>query len=164
MATHPRLDMAMGRIRCDDPEAPVVKFGHGEVCFQQAGRIEPGGVGDDSGVSIDAVGGDALHHRTGVAALHEEFRHEGHVHEAHAFPDRPMLALPLAKPVLATPTQLTDRGLDTGTGVPVSAFPTGDIAEVRTLSGELVVQGRALDAARGRHRSPGEVGLIDHAQ
>ena len=50
------------------------------------------------------------------------------------------------------------------TGVPVSALPSADVAEVRALRHQPVVERRGLGAAGGLHRPGRVVALVDHAE
>ena len=152
----------------DHPEPVLVELGHREVGFQRAAGVEPLGVGDPAGLAVHPVGGDLLQHPAGVAALHIELGHEGHVHQDHAGARGVVLGLPVAEPVLPAPGQ---PGLRRGAiwhgalrGVPVGALPAADVPEVRPLRHQPLVDRRHLRAARGPHRPARVVGLVHHAE
>ena len=105
VAAHPGLDVAVRGVGGDDPEALVVELGDGEVGLERAALVEPLRVGDDARRAVDVVGRDVVEEPPGVAPLHEELRHERHVHEDHALARRLVLGLPVREPVLPAPRE-----------------------------------------------------------
>ena len=96
------------------------------------------------GVAVDVVGRQVLEQPARVAALHEELRHERHVHRDDVLAGRAVLGRPPVEPVLPAPRQrLDDRRRLARRRVPVGALPAADVAEVRAARGEPVVQRRS---------------------
>ena len=135
-------------VRRDDKEAVVREFRDRKIRLERARIIEPLRVGDHTWLAIDSVRGHSIEHAPGIAPLHQELRHERHVHEPGALAHRAMLLLPVREPVLSPPRQLLDNRLDARRRVPVGALPATHIAEVGTLLRQPVVHRRTLDAAR----------------
>ena len=154
----------MRRVGGDHPEAIVVELGHGEIGFEATGLIEPLGVGDDPSFAVYAIGRDPLECTARIRPLHEEFRHERHVHKPDALTDCAMLLGPVGEPVLPAPGQCLHDGFDARGCEPVGALPAGHIAEVGTRTGQAIMDRGALDSASGLHRLAGEVGLVHHAE
>ena len=111
VAAHPRLGMAVGGVRCHHPESVLVELGDGEVGLQRAAVVEPLGVGDETGLGVDAVRREVVEEGSGVTALHEELRHERHVHRDDAVAGCLVLGLPVGEPVLPAPREPLDGRL-----------------------------------------------------
>ena len=153
---HPGLDVAVRGVGGDDPEALVVELGHGEVGLERAALVEPLGVGDRRPASPSTSLAEMRSSTApGVAALHEELRHERHVHDDHALARGAVLGRPVREPVLAGPTTACSAsGSTPARRVPVGALPAADVAEVRAAA-RPAGRGTATAWRRARSASSG---------
>ena len=132
VAAHPGLHVAVRGVRGDHPEPVAGQLGHGEIGFQRAAGVEPLGVGDLAGLAVHLIGGDPLQHAAGVASLHVELGHEGHVHQDHAVAPRD--ARPPGSGTLRPPPgQFARIRLCPLRRVPVRALPPAHVPEIRPL-------------------------------
>ncbi len=154
----------MGGVGGDDPVPIVVELGHGEIGFDRAGLVQPLRVRDHAGVTVDVVGRQLVQQPAGVATLHEELRHERHVHHDHVVASRLVLGSPVVEPVLSAPRQPLDHGFDTFRGEPVRTFPAADVLEVTALQLQPLMDRRHLGVARRVHRPARVVALVDHPE
>ncbi len=105
MPFQPGAGVAVRRIGGDHHVTLLTELDDREVGLDAARFIEPLRVGDASRCAVHRVGRQAVEMRPGIAPLHQEFAHEGHVHQDHAFTAGPVLGFPPAEPVLAAPGQ-----------------------------------------------------------
>jgi hypothetical protein len=74
------------RVRTHHQELALGQPRHRQVGLDPTALVGPLGVGDPTGGHIEVVAAQPVEQRQGIPALHEELRHEGHVHEDDAFP------------------------------------------------------------------------------
>ena len=156
--------MAVRNVRGNDHELLFVELGDGEVRFQLSRLVEPLGVGDLACLGVDFIGRDVIQEDTGIAALYQEFSHEGHVHQDHVLAAGAVLLFPPGEPVRPAPGQAVGHGLMPFRRIPARRFPSADVPEMSACFRQPVVERGFARPARGHWLAVGIVAGIYQAE
>src|SRR5690606_7286070 len=107
-------------------------------------------VDDPAWRHIQLVGAEALQEWERIASLDRYLAEGGHVEQANTSTHGQMLFTLVVEPVLPFPAVAIFARLPV-TSEPVRPFPSRNFAEDRAACPQMLVQGRATDAARAAH-------------
>ena len=127
--------------------------------------LQPLGVRDHAGLTVDLVGRDAIQRAARLRPLDEELRHEGHVHQPDGLAYGAVLRRPSTRTSSAAPTTARPRAArprPARTSRPPSQPLTSRKYAPSPPAGR--GSGDRFTPARGQHRSAREVRLVDHAE
>ena len=139
----------MSHVGDDDHEAILGEARHGEISENPARVVAPLGVGHLTHGTRDSIGTEAIEDGGCIGALHEELRHERHVHGTDGLAHGAVLLCDPRAPESSAPGP-RDLPLGFALGIePLDELPPGRVGEVSSVRDPDVVQRRAANASRG---------------
>ena len=124
--------------------------------------VRPLRVDDAADGYVDVVAAQPIEGHERVPSLHDELRHEGHVHQDHVLPAGPVLfRRPYRRPVLPPPAVgSVTSAFSPCRRVPVGDLPTRRLHEAGAGLGQAIVEDVALHVAGRLERVVREVDLV----